>query len=142
MAQTFSSEKFTETSKKIEFFSDFTPDFDIHPGKKDLARVINEDSVKRSIRNLILTNTGERLFQPNLGSNISRVLFELADNDALDLAQEQIISTLRVYEPRAKIIDVIANLSPDSNSMSITIKFSVINTGKTTTLGLILFRAR
>lgn len=142
MAQTFSSEKYTATSKQIEFFSDITTDLDVHPGKKDLARITNEDSVKRSIRNLILTNTGERLFQPGLGSDISRVLFELADNDSMDLAQDQISSTLRIHEPRARLIDVIANLSPDTNSMSITISFSVINTGKTSQLGLILYRAR
>ncbi len=142
MAQTFSSEKFTASSKKIEYFSDFTTDLDVHPGKKDISRIINEDAVKRSIRNLVLTNTGERLFQPGIGANLSRVLFELADNDALDLAQDQVLSTLRLYEKRAKIIEVVANLSPDSNSISLTVIFSVINTGKTSTLGLILNRVR
>lgn len=97
MAQTFSSEKYTATSKKIEYYSDFSTDFDIHPGKKDLTRVTNEDAVKRSIRNLIITNTGERLFQPALGADLSRLLFELADNDALDLAQDQVMSTIRLF---------------------------------------------
>jgi len=142
MAQTFTAEKYTSTSKKQEYYSDFGIDLNIHPGKKDLSRFINEEAVKRSVKNLILTNTGERLFQPAVGANLSRLLFELADNDSLDLAKDQVTSTLRVHEPRINVIGVIANLLPDNNSLSLTISFSLINIEKTATLNLILYRVR
>lgn len=142
MAQVFSAEKYTSTAKKLEYYSDFGVDLDIHPGKKDLTKLTNEDAVKRAVRNLILTNTGERLFAPGIGANINRMLFELADNDSLDLAQEQISSTLRLYEPRIRVLDVTANLLPDDNTMSVTIRFSLINTEITTSLNLILYRVR
>jgi phage baseplate assembly protein W len=142
MAQVFSAEKYTSTSKKLEYYSDFGVDLNIHPGKKDITRLTNEDAVKRAVRNLILTNTGERLFAPGIGANINRMLFELADNDSLDLAQDQINSTLRLYEPRIQVNTVTANLLPDDNTMSVTIKFSLINTEITTSLNLILYRVR
>lgn len=142
MAQTFSSDKFTSIARKTEFYSDFTVDLDIHPGKKDLSRITNEESVKRSIKNLILTNTGERPFQPALGSNISRLLFELADNDSLDLAQDQILNTIRVHEPRARVLKVVASASPDTNSISLTISFSLINSERQSQVNLLLYRVR
>lgn len=142
MAQVFSAEKYTSTSKKLEYYSDFGVDLNIHPGKKDITKITNEDAVKRAVRNLILTNTGERLFAPGIGANINRMLFELADNDSLDLAQDQINATLKLYEPRIRVIDVTASLLPDDNTMSLTIRFSLINTEITTTLNLILYRVR
>lgn len=142
MAQVFSAEKYTSTSKKLQFYSDFNVNLDIHPGKKDLNRVLDEDAVKRAVRNLILTNTGERVFQPAIGSNLSRQLFELADNDTLDLAEDLVGSTLRLFEPRVRLISVIANVMPDMNTMNLTIVFSILNTSNTTTLDIVLYRAR
>lgn len=142
MATVFTSETYTSNSKKLEYFSDILTNLDVLPGKKDLARVTNEEAVKRSVRNLILTNTGERLFQPGIGANLNKVLFELADIDALDLAQDQIASTLRLHEPRAKLISVQATLLPDNNSLGLQINFSLINTGKQTSVNLILYRIR
>lgn len=142
MATVFSSDKYTSVSRQIEYYSDISADFDIHPGIKDLSRLTNEDAVKRAVRNLLLTNTGERLFQPGIGANLNRVLFELADNESLDSAQEQILSTLRLFEKRIKVLEVRANLLPDNNSMSINLIFSLINNDKPTELNLILFRVR
>lgn len=115
---------------------------DIHPGKKDIARLVNEDAVKKSIRNIVSTNTGERLFQPAIGADISKILFELADNDALDLAQDQILANLRLFEPRAKIVQVVAEALPDNNSISLSIQFSLINSEKTSNVNIILYRVR
>lgn len=142
MASVFSSDKFTSTSKKLEYFSDILTNLDVLPGKKDLARTTNEEAVKRSIRNLLLTNTGERLFQPGIGANLNKVLFELADIDSLDLAQDQIASTIRLHEPRAKLINVQATLLPDNNSLALQINFALINTGKQSSINVILYRIR
>jgi len=142
MTTIFSSDRYTSTSKKQEFYSDILTNIDILPGKKDLARLTNEDAVKRSVRNLILTNTGERLFQPGIGANLNKILFELADIDSLDLAQDQIASTLRLHEPRIKLISVTATLLPDNNSLNLLLNFSLINTQTTTSLSLILYRIR
>lgn len=142
MAQVQRSDIYTSVSRKLEYYSDFDINLDIHPGKKDITRFTNEESIKRSVRNLITTNFGERLFQPAIGSNLNRTLFELADAESLDLAQDQIAGVLRLFEPRIKLIRVIANVLPDQNSMSLTIVFSIINTSTVIELGLILYRVR
>jgi phage baseplate assembly protein W len=142
MATVFSSDKFTQTAKQLEYYSDFTADFDIHPGLKDLSRLTNEEAVKRAVRNLLLTNSGERPFQPAIGANLSQSLFEMADNESLDSAQDQVLSTLRVFEPRIKVLQVSATLLPDNNSMTLTVIFSLINNEKPVQLSLILFRVR
>ena len=69
MAQITSAEKYTSTTRKTELYSDFFIGLDIHPGKKDLARTTNENAVKRSIINLLLTDYDERPYQPTLGLN-------------------------------------------------------------------------
>jgi len=58
-------------------YSDILSNFNIHPIKKDLVRLTNEEAVKKSIINLIFTNKGERPFQPFIGSSIRQYLFEL-----------------------------------------------------------------
>ena len=69
------ADTFTESKKKIEFFSDFTNSFAKTPFGDQLGKLTNERSVSQSLKNLILTNLGERLFQPFVGSNVNAILF-------------------------------------------------------------------
>ena len=69
----------TVTTNISTAFSDLDLNFTIHPVKKDINRYTNETAVINSIKNLILTNHYERLFQPNIGSNVRRLLFENMD---------------------------------------------------------------
>ena len=68
----------TETKKtlKTRDYKDIDVSFLKHPIKKDVLSVIGEDSIIQSLKNLILTNYYERLFQPQLGCNIRKLLFE------------------------------------------------------------------
>ena len=69
----------TELSRKgVTFFSDFFTDFSRHAQTGELNKKTNENAVKQSVRNLLLTNKGERLFQPTVGSNLKALLFENA----------------------------------------------------------------
>lgn len=125
-----------------ELFSDFLNDFDLHPIKKDLVRRTNEDAVKQSIRNIILTNTGERLYNPNFGSQISNLLFEQFSETTQSSLKNVIEIAIKNYEPRAKLEDVRVEGDIDSNSLVVTILFSVINKEEPITLQLILNRIR
>ena len=66
------------TSRSV-LYSDFDLAFIKHPNTKDVTILKDLDSVKQSIKNLILTSRGERPFNPNLGSGIRALLFEPAD---------------------------------------------------------------
>ena len=52
----------TARALQVEYFSDFLSSFDVDPVKQDLYKVTNEEAVKSSIRNLLLTNTGDRIY--------------------------------------------------------------------------------
>jgi phage baseplate assembly protein W len=125
-----------------ELFSDFLNDFGLHPVKKDLVRRVNEDAVKQSIRNIILTRTGERLYNPTFGSQISSLLFELFSETTQSSLKSAIETAIRNHEPRANLIDVRAEGDIDTNSIVVTIIFSVINKEEPVTLQLILNRIR
>lgn len=122
------ADRFTLKQKQIERYSDFTTEFEMNPFTGMLARSVNEESVKQSLKNLVLTECGERFYDSNKGSKIKQALFELYDVGMFDVAKMQLRASLAAYEPRASIIDVV--LSPDqldANILNCKIVFSVIN---------------
>ncbi len=123
-------------------FSDFNTSLAIHPIKKDLSLKTDVDAVKQSIKNLVLTNKMERPFQPTLGCDIRKVLFENLTPSTIVFAKAAIVETLERYEPRCNIININASQDPDNNAMHLTLTFSVINNSEVEELNLILERIR
>lgn len=132
----------TPRTRSTEFFSDFTREFDSIPGRTDLARLVNENAVKESIFNLIMTDRGERLFQPNIGCDIRGSLFENIDPNTMLILKENIKTTINTYEPRCNLRDVEISGNIDTNELKVKIVFSVINTSTTSSLTIDLKRAR
>ena len=130
-----------QTAKPI-VNSDFYSNFDLELVKKDLLSYKNEDSVKRSIRNILLTDKGERFFNPTFGSDIRKMLFENFSPSTEQVVADLIKTAIGNHEPRANVIDVNVSGNPDQNSMYINIVFSVINKAEPDTLELILNRIR
>lgn len=121
------ADKITLERKKTELYSDFLTNFDQNPITGTLARVTNEESVKQSLRNLVLTNTGERFYDNNKGSKIRQSLFESYDPDNLEIIKIQLKETIDAYEPRANILDINFTDGLDENSYGVSIIFSIIN---------------
>ena len=123
-------------------FKDFDTLFDIHPVTRKLNVLTNEKAVARSVKNLVLTNKGERPYQPFLGCDVRNRLFELTDG----FTEEEIVSNIgeviSQYEPRAELIDVKADVKPDQNSVDVKIVFRVVNQTDTTEINLILEKVR
>jgi len=134
--------KTTPQTAKPLVYSDFYSNFDLELVKKDLLSYKNEDSVKRSIRNILLTDKGERFFNPTFGSDIRKMLFENFSPSTEQVVADLIKTAIGNHEPRANVIDVNVNGNPDQNSMYINIVFSVINKAEPVTLELILNRIR
>ena len=130
-----------QTAKPI-VYSDFYSNFDLELVKRDLLSYKNEDSVKRSIRNILLTDRGERFFNPTFGSDIRKMLFENFSPSTEQVVADLIKTAIGNHEPRANVIDVNVSGNPDQNSMYINIVFSVINKAEPVTLELILNRIR
>lgn len=123
-------------------YSDFLANLNFHPDSKQLINNINEAAVIRSIKNLLLTNKYERLFQPTIGCNLNHFLFEDISPQTQASIKTQVIQTIENYEPRAKLLDVIVTPYPDENGYVITIIFYLITISNTVTVNIPLRRVR
>lgn len=140
MSKTQTITELTRTNR--DYFSDFFTDFGINAVTGELKRKRNEDSVKQSVRNLLLTQFGERLFQPRVGSRLSSMLFELADATTKTLLEESVWEVISNHEPRAELQAVNATVQPDNHTLAVTVIFRVINSDEPTTLTVTLERTR
>jgi hypothetical protein len=132
----------TPRTRSQEFFSDFTRNLETVPGRTDVSRVINENSVKESIKNLVLTDRGERLMQPNIGCDIRGSLFENIDANTILILEQNIKTTLRTYEPRCVVQGVEIQANTDTNDLRVKIVFNTINTTTLSSVTIDLNRVR
>lgn len=123
-------------------FSDFHKDMTQNPISEDLAVKRDEEAVKEAIKNLILTDRGERLMQPLVGGNIRAMLFENNTPATIKIIQETVKETIRIYEPRATLLDVIVQSSLDESTVQIAIYFYINNVEQPITLTVFLERTR
>ena len=132
----------TVTTNIVAAYSDLDLNFAIHPVKKDINRHTNETAVVNSIKNLILTNHYEKPFQPEIGSNVRRLLFENMDTITATTLKQEIEQTIKNYEPRANISRL--NVSPDydNNGFNVYMEFYVINRTNPITINFFLERIR
>lgn len=123
-------------------FKDLDLNFAIHPIRKDINVHKAELAVINSVKNLILTNHFERPFQPEVGSNIRRLLFENVDSVIAAQIEREIEETINNFEPRVQISSVIAVHAPDENGYKIRMEFFVINNPNPITINFLLERIR
>ena len=142
MAAIRRAELYSPLSLKKVVYADFDTEFFPQPSKKDLTVFYNEDAVKRSIRNLLLTNRGDRLFNPYIGSSLSRNLFENIGPGTESAIQDAIKNTIENFEKRANLIQVIAAAVPELNTYTVRILFSIYNKEDPIVLDILLDRTR
>ena len=116
MAIVFNADKFTPTTTQSLLYSDLFTNFVVHPELHDLVLKKNEDSVKQSVLNLVLTNRYERPFQPTLGGNIRNYLFEPISSVTSEALRTAIETTINNYEPRAKLISIAVTPYEEENA--------------------------
>lgn len=129
-------------AKISRLFTDLDLNFLAHPTTKDVTTLVNEQAVKASLRNLILTSNYERPFHPEIGSPIRSLLFNNATPLTSILIERAIYQTVQNFEPRVSLINVIAKLSPDNNAVYVTIEFRILNIAIVQSINVILNRTR
>ena len=106
-------------------------DLDLFFGKKssnsDIQDLTNVKAVKRSIRNLILTNHFEKPFHPEIGSGVRDMLFENMTPVTSHILAKKIEDVILNFEPRARLVGVRAEPILDRNTYEVTIEFYVVN---------------
>ena len=123
-------------------YRDLDLNFTIHPVKKDINKNIDEMAVINSVKNLILTNHYERPFQPDLGSNIQKLLFENMDSITASVLEREITQVIQNFEPRVRVSKVSVSPDFDNNKFSVGMEFYIVNRTEPITINFFLERAR
>lgn len=108
----------------------------------DVSKKYDEFAIKQSVKNLILTNHYERPFHPEIGSQITGLMFENWSPMIQSVIRQSIINTITNFEPRVQLIDILVNPSPDENSIYVEITFKIVNTETPLTIDITLDRTR
>lgn len=129
-------------ARSTRLFSDLDFNFTAHPVTKDLTRRYDENAIKASVRNLLLTKNYERPFHSEIGSQIRALMFE-PSSPLLEVSlRRAVIDTITNFEPRVEIIDVEVSDRADNNAVEITLTFKIVNTSRPIQLDLVLERTR
>ena len=124
-----------------KWYTDIDLNITPHPSSGDLVLKQDKEAVKRSVRNIMLTNNYERPFKPNFGANLRGLLFELADDITKYEMRNQIIEAIQDYEPRVKIDEIYLN-QDRANRMYVNIHFGVRGVREPQEIEVILQRVR
>lgn len=120
-------------------------DFDLrmitHPLTNDLMVLKDENAVKRSLINLVMTEPGDRPFQPNYGTPLRSMLFNIIELNPLDI-EDQIERSIKTHEPRVNVKTVKIFDGRDSNSIGVQILYSIKNVSRDTDFTIRLKRLR
>lgn len=123
-------------------YSDLDLNFTVHPIKKDINKLMGVQAIINSVKNLLLTSHYERPFQPDIGSNIRKMLFEPLDPIVAANLQKEIEQTILNYEPRVRVVRI--NVMPDyeNNGFKVDFEFNVLNRTEPITIKFFLSRVR
>jgi len=107
-------------------FKDLSMTFESNPLNSDLIGLKNANAIARSVRNIVMTYPGEKFFQPDFGSRVSKLLFENVDDITASQIQEEIEFSIVNYEPRVALRDVIVTANNDNASFDAIITYDII----------------
>lgn len=109
----------------FQTFKDFNLNFKPHPVTEDLQVVKDGADIKQSIKSLLLTRRGERLFNSDLGTSLSDLLFEPLDYGTASLIRDEIYEVIGTYESRIDIIELNVDINADDNGYDIQLEYVI-----------------
>ena len=117
-----------DIDRNVRQYTDLDLFFTKKATSKDISKVTDIQAVKRSVRNLILTNHYEKPFHPEIGSGVRGILFEPMTPLTAHILTRKIEDVIENFEPRARLVSVRTNPDFDRNQYNISIEFYVKNT--------------
>ena len=117
-----------DTSRNVRQYNDLDLFFSKKSGSNDVTQITDIQAVKRSIRNLVLTNFYEKPFHPEIGSGIRDMLFKNMTPITAVVLARKVEDVIENFEPRARLISVRSLPNLDRNEYEVTIEFFVVNT--------------
>ena len=131
-----------ESLRSARIYKDLDLDFQINSATKDIQKLTDVESVKRSVRNLIKLNHYEKPFRPEIGSNLRAMLFENITPQMTHAISKQIDLLLRNFEPRCRLVQINVQPALERNGYRASISFFVVNTPERVEMESFLERLR
>ena len=116
-----------DISRNVRQYRDLDLFFSKKQGSDDVNKVTDIEAVKRSVRNLVLTNFYEKPFHPEIGSGVRDMLFENMSPITASVLTKKVEDVIENFEPRARLTSVRALPNLDRNEYEVTIEFFVVN---------------
>ena len=110
----------------FQTFKDLSLTFKKHPVTNDMVTVKDNAAITQSITALLLTAKGERLFQPELGSDLRSILFQPLDYGAAALIRGKVKDCISRYEPRVFVNEVICYPDMDNDGYNVELHYTII----------------
>ena len=133
----------TNKSKRSNrIYADLNLSFPKTPATKDVARLFDVQAIKRSVKNIILTNKYERPFNSDFGCNLRGFLFENITEPLLVIIKDRVAMAIEKYEPRVSVEDVVVREDVDKNGLSIMVSFLINGTEAPVSVSTFLQRVR
>ena len=107
-------------------FKDVSMSFKSNPLTNDLIALKNENAIARSVRNIVFTLPGEKFFNENFGSRISKLLFENVDDLTASSIKDEIERSIRNNEPRVRLRSVKTLPNFENNEFDVSITYDII----------------
>ncbi len=123
-------------------YADLDLNFKKNPITNDVVSKKGENAIKQSIKNLVMTRIGEKLFSPMIGSYVYNLLFDNIMPETTIALQTSIEDVINTYEPRATVEHVNVDPDADNNRYLITLIVSFVNSPEPTTVAFFLERLR
>ena len=115
-------------------------DFARNPFTQDVSQVSNDNAIKQSLKNLVMTQPGEKLYQPQIGSGVRQLLFEPMDGFTADAIRDDILNTVGQHEPRITINNLAVVEQYDANQFNVTIDYNIVGQPLVETVSFVLKR--
>ena len=117
-----------DIDRNVRQYSDLDLFFGRKTSNNDISKITDVQAVKRSVRNLVLLNTYEKPFHPEISSGVRGMLFENMTPITANILARKIEDVINNFEPRARLISVTAIPDLDRNAYEVAVQFYVVNT--------------
>ena len=115
-------------ARNTRTFSDLDLNFIANPVTGDVSRKFDENAIKQSIKNLVMLNHYEKPFHPEIGSQVTSLLFEPFSPLLQAMLERAITNTITNFEPRVNLLGVYLQLNPDNHVVYVSVEFKIVNT--------------
>ena len=124
-----------QSSRTTFLYKDISLYFTKNPVTGDVTEVTDVQDIKRSVRNLVMTNRFDRLFHPEIASRVRESLFEMFTPVTMVNIRNAVEEVLTIYEPRVSVTDIVVAdpqyTFQDQNTLPIKIYFTINNAPET-----------